>query len=123
MISMNWVKDYVDLEGENLEELAVKVTKAGVNVEKVESNHINNLVIGEVLECNDHPDSDHLHVCKVKVGEETTQIVCGAPNVRKGLKVIVALPCAVLAGDFEIKSGNIRCEESNGMFCALFELG
>ena len=123
MISMNWVKDYVDLEGENLEELAVKVTKAGVNVEKVESNHINNLVIGEVLECNDHPDSDHLHVCKVKVGEETTQIVCGAPNVRAGLKVIVALPGAVLPGDFEIKAGKIRGEESNGMICALFELG
>ena len=123
MISMNWVKDYVDLEGENLEELAVKVTKAGVNVEKVESNHIDNLVIGEVLECNDHPDSDHLHVCKVNVGEETTQIVCGAPNVRKGLKVIVALPGAVLPGDFEIKAGKIRGEESNGMICALFELG
>ena len=123
MISMNWVKDYVDLEGENLEELAVKVTKAGVNVEKVESSHINNLVIGEVLECNDHPDSDHLHVCKVKVGEETTQIVCGAPNVRAGLKVIVALPGAVLPGDFEIKAGKIRGEESNGMICALFELG
>ena len=123
MISMNWVKDYVDLEGENLEELAVKVTKAGVNVEKVESNHINNLVIGEVLECNDHPDSDHLHVCKVNVGNETTQIVCGAPNVRAGLKVIVALPGAVLPGDFEIKAGKIRGEESNGMICALFELG
>ena len=123
MISMNWVKDYVDLEGENLEELAVKVTKAGVNVEKVESNHIDNLVIGEVLECNDHPDSDHLHVCKVKVGEETTQIVCGAPNVRAGIKVIVALPGAVLPGDFEIKAGKIRGEESNGMICALFELG
>ena len=123
MISMNWVKDYVDLEGENLEELAVKVTKAGVNVEKVESNHINNLVIGEVLECNDHPDSDHLHVCKVNVGNETTQIVCGAPNVRAGLKVIVALPGAVLPGNFEIKAGKIRGEESNGMICALFELG
>ena len=123
MISLNWVKDYIDLEGEDLVELADKVTKAGINVEGVVTNHINNLVVGEVLECVDHPDSDHLHVCKVNVGKETVQIVCGAPNVRAGLKVIVALPGAVLPGDFEIKAGKIRGEESNGMICALFELG
>ena len=123
MISMNWVKDYVDLEGENLEELATKITKAGINVEAVVTNHIDNLVVGEVVECNDHPDSDHLHVCKVNIGNEIVQIVCGAPNVRKNLKVIVALPGAVLPGNFEIKAGKIRGEESNGMICALFELG
>lgn len=123
MISLNWVKDYIDLEGEDLKELATKVTKAGINVEAVITNHIDNLVVGEVVECADHPDSDHLHVCKVNVGNEVTQIVCGAPNVRKGIKVIVALPGAVLPGDFEIKAGKIRGEESNGMICALFELG
>lgn len=123
MISLNWVKDYVDIEGEDLKELAVKITKAGVNVEKVVDNHINNLVIGEVVECIDHPDSDHLHVCQVNVGTSTTQIVCGASNVRKGIKVVVALPGCVLPGDFEIKAGKIRGQESNGMICALFELG
>lgn len=123
MISMNWVKDYIDLEGEDLKELATKVTKAGINVEAVITNHIDHLVIGEVVECIDHPDSDHLHVCQVNVGSEVTQIVCGAPNVRSGLKVIVALPGAVLPGDFEIKAGKIRGEESNGMICALYELG
>ncbi len=123
MISMNWVKDYLDLEGEDLVKVADEVTKAGINVEAVITNHIDHLVVGEVLECIDHPDSDHLHVCKVNVGSETTQIVCGAPNVRAGLKVIVALPGAVLPGDFEIKAGKIRGEESNGMICALFELG
>ena len=123
MISLNWVKDYINLEGEDLHELAEKVTKAGINVEAVITNHIDNLVIGEVVDCKDHPDSDHLHVCKVNIGKEVTQIVCGAPNVRKGLKVIVALPGAVLPGDFEIKAGKIRGEESNGMICALFELG
>ncbi len=123
MISLNWVKDYVDLENENLQELAVKVTKAGVNIEKVVTNHIDHLVIGEVLECVDHPDSDHLHICKVNVGEKVVQIVCGASNVRAGIKVIVALPGAILPGDFEIKAGKIRGEESNGMICALFELG
>ena len=123
MISLNWVKDYIDLTGEDLKELAVKITKAGINVEKVIQSRINNLVIGDVVECIDHPDSDHLHVCKVNVGTETIQIVCGASNVRKGIKVIVALPGCVLPGDFEIKAGNIRGQESNGMICALFELG
>ena len=123
MISMNWVKDYVDLDGEDLKELAVKITKAGVNIESVTTNHIDNLVIGEVLECIDHPNSDHLHICQVNVGDETKQIVCGAPNVRKGIKVIVALPGAILPGNFEIKSGEIRGEKSDGMICALFELG
>ena len=75
MISLNWVKDYVDIKDENLHDLAVKITKAGVNVEKVIDSHIDNLVIGKVLECNDHPDSDHLHVCQVDVGKENIQIV------------------------------------------------
>ena len=123
MISLNWVKDYIDLEGEDLKELAVKITKAGINIEKVISNHIDNLVIGKVLTCNMHPDSDHLHVCNVDTGKEVLQIVCGAPNVRENLKVIVALPGAVLPGDFEIKKGKIRGVESNGMLCALYELG
>ena len=123
MISMNWVKDYVNLEGEDLKELAVKITKAGVNIEGVITNHIDNLVIGEVVECVPHPDSDHLNVCQVNTGADTRQIVCGASNVRKGLNVIVALPGAVLPGDFEIKEGKIRGEESKGMICAKFELG
>ena len=123
MISLNWVKDYIDLEGEDLKELATKITKAGINVEAVISNHINNLVIGEVVKCEMHPDSDHLHVCNVNIGDKVIQIVCGAPNVREGLKVIVALPGAVLPGNFEIKEGKIRGVESNGMICALFELG
>ena len=123
MISLNWIKDYVDISDQDLKELAVKITKAGVNVEKVITNHIDNLVIGEVLECNPHPDSDHLHICMVNMGSEVKQIVCGAPNVRKGLKVIVALPGAILPRDFEIKSSKIRGVESNGMLCALFELG
>lgn len=123
MISLEWVKDYIDISDQDLEELAVKITQSGINVEKVITNHINNLVIGEVLECVAHPDSDHLHVCKVNVGNVTEQIVCGAPNVREGLKVIVALPGAVLPGDFEIKKSKIRGVESNGMLCALYELG
>ncbi len=123
MISLEWVNDYVDITGLDPQELAQKITVAGINIEKVITNHIDNLVIGEVLECTAHPDSDHLHVCQVNVGEKTYQIVCGAPNVRKGIKVIVALPGAVLPGGFEMKKSKIRGEESNGMICALFELG
>ena len=122
MISMNWVKDYVNIDDVDLKDLALKITKAGVNVEKVITNNLKNLVIGEVVECVMHPDSDHLHVCKVNVGKEIIQIVCGAPNVRTGLKVIVALPGCVLP-DGEIKKGVIRGQESNGMLCALYELG
>lgn len=123
MISLEWLNDYVDIANIDPKELAEKITKAGVNVEKVITNHINNLVIGEVVECENHPDSDHLHICKVNVGNEILQIVCGAPNVRKGLKVIVAQVGSVLPGNFEIKKGNIRGAESNGMLCALYELG
>lgn len=123
MISLNWVKDYIDLKGEDLKELAVKITKAGVNVEKVITNHIDNLVIGEVLECVNHPDSDHLHVCKVDIKDTILQIVCGASNVRQGIKVIVAKVGCILPGNFEIKKSNIRGIDSEGMICALFELG
>ena len=123
MISLNWVKDYIDLEDQDLSELATKITKAGINIEGVYTHKIPNLVIGEVIECTDHPDSDHLHVCKVNIGEEVLQIVCGAHNVRKGIKVIVAKVGAVLPGDFEIKQSRIRGVDSCGMICALFELG
>ncbi len=125
-ISLNWINDYVDVKDEDKVALANKITKAGINVEKITTTKIDNLVVGEVLECSAHPDSDHLHVCKVSVGSETLQIVCGAPNVREGLKVIVALPgCKLPDGDklFEIKKSVIRGVESNGMLCALFELG
>ncbi len=124
MINLEWVKDYIDISDQDLSELAVKITEAGINIEKVITNKIDNLVIGEVKSCIDHPDSDHLHLCQVDIGkDELQQIVCGAPNVREGLKVIVALPGAVLPGDFAIKSSKIRGVESNGMICALYELG
>ncbi len=124
MISLEWVKDYIDISDQDLEELAVKITQSGINVEKVITNHIDNLVVGEVVDCVNHPDSDHLHVCQVAVSEsDVLQIVCGAPNVRKGLKVVVALVGAVLPGDFVIKKSKIRGVESNGMLCALYELG
>ncbi len=123
MISLNWVGDYIDIKDQDVYELATKITKAGINIESVVTHHIDNLVIGKIKSVKDHPDSDHLHVCEVDVGEEVLQIVCGAPNVKEGLKVIVAKVGAILPGDFEIKKSKIRGVESCGMMCALFELG
>lgn len=80
------------------------------------------LVIGQITECEPHPDSDHLHLCKVNIGTEVLDIVCGAPNARTGLKVIVALDGAVLP-EKTIKKGMIRGQESNGMLCSIAELG
>lgn len=122
-ISTSWLNDYVDISDENLKELASKITNAGVNVETVEEYNTPNLVVGQILEIEDHPDSDHLHVCRVDVKDEVLQIVCGAQNLKKNMKVIVAKVGCVLPGDFEIKKSNIRGIESCGMMCALMELG
>ena len=124
-LSLNFVKDYIDLD-ENLStcEIAEAMTKAGSEYDSAE-NLVNatKLIIGEIKECEPHPDSDHLHLCKVDIGHELLDIVCGAPNARKGIKVIVAQVGAELPGDFKIKKGMIRGQESNGMLCALYEIG
>ena len=122
-LSTNFVKEYVDIDVD-LKTLAEDMTGVGNEYDSAEKLiNATNLVVGEVIECEMHPDSDHLHVCKVNVGNEVLQIVCGAPNVRKGLKVIVALVGAELPGDFKIKAGKIRGVESNGMLCSIAELG
>lgn len=122
-ISLNWLNDYVDIKDENAREMAEAITRAGVNVEGVKATDIPNLVVGYTEERRDHLNSDHLNVLKVNLGDQITQIVCGADNVDAGQKVIVAKTGAILPGDFEIKKANIRGEESNGMICALYELG
>lgn len=122
-LSTNFLKDYVDITVD-AKTLAEDMTKVGNEYEEVKKLlPATNLTIGKVLECENHPDSDHLHVCKVDIGSEILNIVCGAPNVRKGLKVIVALPGAELPGGITIKKGIIRGQESNGMLCSLEELG
>ena len=82
-----------------------------------------NLVIGQVLTCENHPDSDHLHVTTVNVGDEVLNIVCGAPNVRAGQKVIVSRSGLCWPAALEIKPAKVRGVESNGMICSLSELG
>lgn len=122
-LSRKFVSDYIAID-EDIKKLAEDMTGIGNEYDFCgKLIPATNLVVGEVLECIDHPDSDHLHVCKVNIGEEVVQIVCGAPNVRNGLKVIVALDGAKLPGDITIKKGNIRGEESNGMLCSLAEIG
>ena len=122
-LSRNFLNDYVDTSDIPLMRLAEDMTSIG-NEYDYAGKLINatNLVIGEVVECVPHPNSDHLHLCKVNVGDEILKIVCGAPNVRVGIKVIVAKDGAVLPGG-TIKKGIIRGEESNGMLCSIAELG
>ena len=122
-LSTNFVKDYVDIDVD-VKTLAEDMTRVGNEYDSAgKLIDATNLVIGEVKSCINHPDSDHLHLCKVDVGTEILNIVCGAPNVREGLKVIVALPGANLPGNVTIKKGMIRGEESNGMLCSIAELG
>lgn len=124
ILSTNFLKDYLDLDDDiNIHELAEKMTSIGNEYDSAKKFiEATNLIIGKVIDCKNHPDSDHLHVCQVDIGSKTLQIVCGAPNVRKGLKVIVALDGAKLPGG-EIKKSVIRGEESNGMICSIAELG
>ena len=122
-LSLNWLADYIDLSDLTLEQIVNQMVKCGFEVEGIEKmGQGTNLIVGEVIECKDHPDSDHLHVTKVNIGKEILDIVCGAPNCRQGLKVIVAQVGAKLPGG-EIKAGKIRGEASNGMLCSLKELG
>lgn len=123
IISRKWLNQYMDTSDLSIEELADKITNSGSEVEGIEKmSQGTNLVIGNVLECVEHPDSDHLHVCQVDLGDKVEQIVCGAPNVAAGQKVIVARVGAKLL-DGDIKAGVIRGQESNGMICSLLELG
>ncbi len=122
-LSLNWLSHLVDIKGLSEEDIVNKTIKAGFEVEGVE--HLgqgSDLVVGKVVECYDHPDSDHLHVTKVDIGDEVLDIVCGAPNCRTGIKVICAKVGAKLPG-IEIKPSKIRGVASNGMLCSLLELG
>jgi phenylalanyl-tRNA synthetase beta chain len=125
-VSYKWLQDYVDLTGVTAEELAEKITKSGIEVEGVEvlNEGIKGVVIGYILEREQHPNADKLNKCLVDIGEDApVQIICGAPNVAKGQKVAVAKVGAVLPGNFKIKKAKLRGEESNGMICSLTELG
>ena len=124
LVSYKWLKELVDVTVLS-EELAEKMSTTGIEVEGVSSpaEGLSKIVVGEVVSCEDVAET-HLHVCQVNVGEEALrQIVCGAPNIRAGIKVMVALPGARIANNYKIKKGKIRGLESLGMICSLGELG
>lgn len=124
LVSYKWLKELVDVDVTTAE-LAEKMSTTGIEVEGVETpaEGLSKLVVGHVLSCEDVPET-HLHLCQVDTGdEEPRQIVCGAPNVKAGIKVIVAVPGARIADNYKIKKGKIRGMESLGMICSLQELG
>lgn len=127
-VPLSWLNDFVDLHDQTVQGVSDLLTFSGVEVEAIESSGTvldEHFVVGEVLACEPHPNSDHLHVCKVSDGKETLQIVCGAPNVRTGVKAPLAKIGAVMPGPegFTIKKGKLRGVESFGMLCSKDELG
>lgn len=125
-LSMKWLSDYVDLKDTDIKTFCHEMTMSGSKVEgyEAEGGEISNVVIGKLLSVVPHEDSDHLVVCQVEVGkEQPIQIVTGAPNVKAGDIVPVALDGSTLPGGVKIKKGKLRGVESCGMLCSLGELG
>ncbi len=123
--SKSWVDEWIQAKI-GTAEMAEQITMAGLEVDSMDpvAGLFSNVVVGEVIECAQHPDADKLRVTKVNVGEaDLLDIVCGAPNCRQGLKVAVAKVGAVLPGDFEIKKAKLRGQLSHGMLCSYSELG
>ncbi|PMD73407.1 phenylalanine--tRNA ligase subunit beta [Companilactobacillus nuruki] len=123
-ISTNWLKEYIPVN-HTVEEMANKISLTGIESGPVKlGEELTGLVVGHITSVEPHPDSDHLKVCKVDVGEaEDIQIVCGAPNVAADQYVIVAMHGAHLPNGVRIKRGKLRGQESNGMICGLDEVG
>jgi len=120
IITKNLLKEFIDVPENILDITNQKI----IEVEEFTSlNESTNLVVGKVLTCEPHPNSDHLNLTTVDLGDRIEKIVCGAPNVAKDQYVIVAQVGSILPGNFEIKKSKIRGEESNGMICSLQELG
>ncbi|WJM87176.1 phenylalanine--tRNA ligase subunit beta [Dickeya chrysanthemi] len=120
-----WLREWVN-PAISSDALSEQITMAGLEVDGVEpvAGAFHGVVVGEVVECGQHPNADKLRVTKVNVGgERLLDIVCGAPNCRQGLKVAVATVGAVLPGDFKIKAAKLRGEPSEGMLCSFSELG
>lgn len=121
-VSYKWLKELVDIKDVSYEQLTSDFNAHIVEIDALSKlTEGTNIIVAKVLECVDHPDSDHLHITKVDTGSDVLQVVCGAPNVKAGQKVMLALPGAVLPGG-TIKKGVIRGVESNGMICSLQEV-
>ena len=121
--SEKWLRGWVNPQV-NRDELVARLSMAGLEVDSVTpaAGEFSGIIVGEVLSTEQHPDADKLRVCQVSNGSETFQVVCGAPNVRPGLKIPFAMIGAQLPGDFKIKKAKLRGVESNGMLCSAAEL-
>ncbi|GLU40093.1 phenylalanine--tRNA ligase subunit beta [Pseudomonas sp. NBRC 100443] len=121
--SEQWLRSWVNPQVSR-DELVARLSMAGLEVDAVipVAGAFSGVVVGEVLSTEQHPDADKLRVCQVSNGSETFQVVCGAPNVRPGLKIPFAMIGAELPGDFKIKKAKLRGVESNGMLCSAKEL-
>ena len=125
IFTIEWLKDFLSTT-KTANEITTKLNSIGLEVEEdlPDEKVFEKIVVAEIVECENHPDSDHLHICKVYDGKETYQIVCGAPNARKGIKVALALVGAYIPnGDFRIKKSKIRGIDSCGMMCSEREMG
>ena len=125
IFTIEWLKDFLSTT-KTANEITTKLNSIGLEVEEdlPDEKVFEKIVVAEIVECENHPDSDHLHVCKVCDGKETYQIVCGARNARKGIKVALALVGAYIPnGDFRIKKSKIRGIDSCGMMCSEREMG
>ena len=123
---MSWLKDYMEIDTSKVAEYSEAMTMSGTIVEGTEAlgTDIDKVVVGKLLSVEKHPDSDHLVICQVDVGQEAPlQIVTGAPNVEAGQYVPVALSGSSLPGGVKIKKGKLRGVESDGMLCSVEELG
>ncbi len=124
-VPLSWLKEFVNLDGFSVEEIAQKITLAGSEISSIETTggDIPGVIIGKITSVHKHPDADKLSVCKVDVGDDVLSIVCGASNVREGIYVPVAMIGAKLPNGLTIKKASIRGFESNGMICSRTELG
>ena len=124
-ISQEWLNKYIDVEQIDIDELSESITRAGIEVDDMISydQEITKLVVGYVESIEKHPEADKLNICQVNVGEETVQIVCGAPNIDKGQYVIVSRVGGRLPGGMKIKRAKLRGQVSEGMICSLQEIG
>lgn len=123
-VSMNWIQDFVDLSGQDIVKLIKRFTLSTAEVEGIEfkGQDIKDVVVGEIISCEAHPDSDHLHVLKVDAGDEVFDVVCGAPNARVGIKTAF---CKVggMVGGMSLKPAKLRGIMSYGMCCSAKEIG
>ena len=126
-LPISWLNEYVKVDDLKPEELAERLTRAGLQVEAIETSGpkplCDEIVVGEIVACEPHPNSDHMHIAQVSDGKETIQVVCGAPNCRAGLKSAFAkIGAFIPEGEFKIKKGKLRGVESLGMLCSSKEL-